>query len=128
VTRPSLETQPQPAAVGRGIVYDYCFRDALPTNLREVYDLRFMGNASVEHTAETLGRSRTFVRWATTVCSRRLREYAAQVHGSVSHPNTPKTVAAAAANAPGQVLNLDEMRRAMLTPADPVPPPEPEGA
>ena len=100
-TRPSLETQPVTGAVVRGVVADYWFRDALPENLRGVYDRCLVNGQPPEVASAELRVSPGFVAWAMRTSARRLTRYTALISGPMP---MSREMAAKAANKPGQPL------------------------
>lgn len=106
---PGADRQPSAHAGIRGLVHDWVFRDALPENLRAVFDGRFANNVDPGELATELGVSPNYVRWAERVVRRRLDAYAHMIRNNdISRHHAPmsRKEAARIANTPGQVSDV----------------------
>lgn len=111
--RPGEDRQPSAHAGIRGQIHDYVFRDALPVNLRGVWDLRFVNNVDEHQVAEELRVHVSFVRWAVRVLQHRFDAYAHMIRNNdINRHGAPMTreEAARVANAPGQVSPIGSFR------------------
>lgn len=101
---PSEDRQPTMHAGIRGGVMDYVFRDALPANLREVWNICFLGTASDQEAARELDVHPSFIRWAKAVLQRRFDQYAHMLHNNdfTGAAKRTREEAAEIVNRPGQ--------------------------